>query len=139
VWSLGASLASRRVVLFSYGSGLASSLFSLRVRSDAESQRALTNMQEKLALKQRLDARVQQTPQAFYDNLARRAHVHALLSFQPSAEVNVQPNAFYLTEKDSKGRRFYAQADAEGKAKPAEKSAVTAPATAANGSAHSAS
>ena len=52
-------LKGRRVAIFSYGSGLASSLFSMKVTGD------VTEMAQKLALHQRLDARRTVAPEVY--------------------------------------------------------------------------
>lgn len=55
------SLQGKRIALFSYGSGLASSLFSLTVKGST------TEMAEKVDLKKRLDARKVVEPQVYDD------------------------------------------------------------------------
>jgi hydroxymethylglutaryl-CoA synthase len=52
-------LSAKRVGVFSYGSGLASSFFSLRVRGST------TEMAEKIRLQERLDSREVVSPQVY--------------------------------------------------------------------------
>lgn len=57
-------LEGKRLLMFSYGSGLASSMFSLRVRASAAELQALRDC---INLSQRLDSCVEYEPQTFAD------------------------------------------------------------------------
>lgn len=97
-------LHGRRVLLFSYGSGIASSMFSLRARSAKELQK----MRRCIALHERLEARVEREPQEFADTLLEREKLHTTPSFEPTGDISdMFDNTFYLVRKDEKSRRFY--------------------------------
>ncbi|OCL05919.1 hydroxymethylglutaryl-CoA synthase [Glonium stellatum] len=103
-------LCGKRIAMFSYGSGLASTLFSIRVvGSTAE-------ICEKLDLKARLDARHMMTPVQYEEaSLNRRSHALALReaahlqkSFTPRGEVDgLARGTYYLEQVDEYFRRFY--------------------------------
>ena len=70
-------LAGQRLVLFSYGSGLASTMLSVRVSSDAGPNSPLARLTDSLAdLKQRLDARSKISPQEFSETMKLREETH---------------------------------------------------------------
>lgn len=62
-------LQGKRVGIFSYGSGLASSLFSLQVKGD------VTSIVEKINLHQRLEARRTVSPEV-YDEVCNASHIY---------------------------------------------------------------
>ena len=57
--------AGARLLLFSYGSGLASSMFSIKVGSDAKAREALRKMKLATNLEARLAQRVKMAPEDF--------------------------------------------------------------------------
>lgn len=112
----------KRVGIFSYGSGLASSLFSMKIVGDVSS------MVEKLDLHPRLNARNTLQPQAYddvspclqpcddHDRLTRdspkmcllREHAHLQKNFKPAGQPETLfPGTYYLTEVDDMFRRKY--------------------------------
>ncbi|KAJ5760972.1 hypothetical protein N7520_008128 [Penicillium odoratum] len=111
VWAGLASLLShvtlspsepKRIGLFSYGSGLASSLFSAKIVGDVSA------MVEKLDLKNRLEARNVLAPAAYDDLCKLREHAHLQKNFKPSGSTEtLQPGTYYLTEIDDMFRRKY--------------------------------
>jgi len=95
-------LQGKRVGLFSYGSGLASTLFSMHVRGDT------TTMREKLNLVERLSAREVVAPTQYEAALEIREKAHLQKGYQPQGSIFAVPEgAFYLTNIDDKYRRFY--------------------------------
>ncbi|XP_050714243.1 hydroxymethylglutaryl-CoA synthase, cytoplasmic-like isoform X4 [Eriocheir sinensis] len=71
------SLAGRRVVLFSYGSGLAATMFSLRISQDVGPDSSLTQLVASLEnLQQRLDLRLKVSPSEFADAMKLREDTH---------------------------------------------------------------
>ncbi|KAJ5648459.1 hypothetical protein N7490_004831 [Penicillium lividum] len=92
----------KRIGLFSYGSGLASSLFSAKIVGD------VSVMVEKLNLKNRLEARNVLAPAAYDDMCKLREHAHLKKNFKPSGSTEtLQPGTYYLTEIDDMFRRKY--------------------------------
>lgn len=97
-----ATLQGKRIGLFSYGSGLASSLFSVRVRGSTE------EMKSKLNLQQRLSARHVVAPE-MYDamcNLREKAHLQK--NFSPAGATEpLLKDTYYLASIDDAFRRNY--------------------------------
>ncbi|KAJ5749684.1 hypothetical protein N7533_006712 [Penicillium manginii] len=80
----------KRIGLFSYGSGLASSLFSAHIVGD------VSHIVKNLDLKNRLDSRT------------LREHAHLQKNFKPSGKTEtLQSGTYYLTEVDDMFRRKY--------------------------------
>ncbi|KAL2438586.1 Hydroxymethylglutaryl-CoA synthase [Exophiala dermatitidis] len=96
------TLQGKRIGVFSYGSGLASSMFSLRVVGDT------TEMVEKLNLQQRLDSRRVVPPETYDDMCLLREKAHLKKDFKPVGNVDtLMPGTYYLTEVDDMFRRKY--------------------------------
>ena len=95
----------KNVLMFSYGSGLASTLFSLKVVGDT------SMIAEKADLKNRLDQRVFKTPEEFTETLLKREHRYNQKGYSPSGnpEEDLFPGTYYLQENDEHGRRKYAR------------------------------
>ncbi|KAJ5095443.1 hypothetical protein NUU61_004799 [Penicillium alfredii] len=92
----------KRIGLFSYGSGLASSMFSANIVGD------VSYMVEKLDLQNRLNGRTVLAPQAYDDMCKLREHAHLQKGFKPSGQVEtLQPHVYYLSEVDDMFRRHY--------------------------------
>jgi len=96
-------LQGKRVGIFSYGSGLASSFFSFKVRGSTE------ELQKKVDLHSRLDSRRTVAPQVYDDmcNLRERAHLKKNYSPEGKADT-LFPGTYYLTGIDDMFRRSYA-------------------------------
>lgn len=123
----GAHLVGRRVLCFSYGSGLASSMFSFSVpakikshkatlhlagqsTSDAEIDTAamLASIKSKLDLQSRLAARTELTCEVFEQWMGKREKLHSLASFKADDSIDTLVNGtYYLVEKDAQSRRQY--------------------------------
>lgn len=108
-----AALAGKRLLMFSYGSGLASTLFSLRVGTGADVESRLNLISEKANIDARLAARTQVTPQVFNDWLVTREKLHTVEgAYNLTGTTNdqeLESGAFYLVERDANGRRKYEQ------------------------------
>ncbi|PWW73915.1 hydroxymethylglutaryl-CoA synthase [Tuber magnatum] len=96
------TLQGKRVALFSYGSGLASSLFSLTVKGSTK------EMAEKVNLKERLEVRRVVEPQVYDDMCELRHLAHGKKDFVPqgSAET-IGRGAYYCLRVDELFRREY--------------------------------
>lgn len=100
----GKELEGKRIAMFSFGSGLASSFFSLRVVKDT------TPLKEKLNLKERIDARRVLEPAEYEKFLQMREKAHLQKSYTPTGDVStIAKGAYYLTGIDDKYRRTYAR------------------------------
>ncbi|KAI9737029.1 MAG: Hydroxymethylglutaryl-CoA synthase, cytoplasmic [Cirrosporium novae-zelandiae] len=96
------NLKGKRVALFSYGSGLASSLFSLKVVGD------VSEMAQKLDLKTRLDARRVVASEVYDEMCVLREHAHLQKNFDPKGNSEtIQSGTYYLTHVDDMFRRKY--------------------------------
>lgn len=93
-------LLNKRVAMFSYGSGLAATLFSLRVNKDP------TAIAEHADIQSRLAARTAATPQEFTDALQRREDTHNLAPFEPEAG-DFPAGVWRLGSVDEHYRRHY--------------------------------
>ncbi|KAL4918509.1 hydroxymethylglutaryl-coenzyme A synthase C terminal-domain-containing protein [Aspergillus aurantiobrunneus] len=92
----------KRIGLFSYGSGLASSLFSAKVVGD------VSYITEKLDLHNRLNARTVLSPTDYEAMCELREHAHLAKDFKPSGNTETLfPGTYYLTEIDGMFRRKY--------------------------------
>jgi len=102
----GDRLAGKRILMFSYGSGLAASMFSIRARENAKDR--LREIQHILDIQGRLNARVECPPSEFADAMVLRETLHNTDSFAPSSDTSsLFPGTFYLTNKDDMCRRYY--------------------------------
>uniref|UniRef100_A0A914XC21 Hydroxymethylglutaryl-CoA synthase n=1 Tax=Plectus sambesii TaxID=2011161 RepID=A0A914XC21_9BILA len=111
-----AELAGQQILLFSYGSGSAAAMYSLRVSPDAQALSSLRASAVDAAF--RLQQRVKVTPQAFTQALQMRETMMGKSSYEPQAlrsdsgegmQFGMFPDTFYLTKIDEKFRRHYEQ------------------------------
>ena len=97
-----ADLQGKRVGIFSYGSGLASSMFSLRVKGSTQ------EIQDKLDLHARLEARNTVAPEVYDEMCNMRERAHLKKNYKPEGKVEgIVPNTYYLTNVDDMFRREY--------------------------------
>jgi len=109
-----AALPGQRVMCFSYGSGLAASLFSLTVPDTADAAAGLARIAESANVAQRLAAeRTKRTPAEMHETLGVREALHGSdEAYVPDTPVDAETFAegeYYLTERDAKGKRQYNQ------------------------------
>ncbi|KAL7749962.1 3-hydroxy-3-methylglutaryl coenzyme A synthase [Sorochytrium milnesiophthora] len=104
-----AQLLNKRILMFSFGSGLAASMFSFRVaRSPAE-------LVQTVQLHARLSARTICSPVDFEQVMQLREHAHNAVEYTPEGNTDTAamwPETWYLAKVDSKYRRAYAQTPA---------------------------
>ncbi|KAF8159423.1 hydroxymethylglutaryl-coenzyme A synthase C terminal-domain-containing protein [Crassisporium funariophilum] len=99
------ALLGKRVSLFSFGSGCASSFFTLRVKGDT------AEIREKMDLVSRLAALKVVPPEEFVEALRLREKNHIANSYTPEGSVdNIWPGSYYLESVDAKYRRKYLRA-----------------------------
>ncbi|KAF2791320.1 hydroxymethylglutaryl-CoA synthase [Melanomma pulvis-pyrius CBS 109.77] len=98
----GESSIGKRIGIFSYGSGLASSMFSIKVAGD------FTEMQKQLDIHARLETRRVVAPEVYDEMCNLRAKAHLQKDYTPlgSAET-IFPGTYYLTNVDDMFRRKY--------------------------------
>lgn len=106
------NLAKKRILLFSYGSGLAASMFSARISSDTSENSPLSRLIKGLSdVKERLDARERITPLQFEQTLNLREKTHNIAPYMPSGDIKLlKSGTYYLTEINQKYHRSYAKA-----------------------------
>ncbi|KAH9975383.1 hydroxymethylglutaryl-CoA synthase [Lactifluus volemus] len=98
-------LLNKRISMYAFGSGCASSFFTLRVKGDT------SEIREKLDLINRLESMKVVPCQEFVDSLALREANHNAAPYKPSGSIeNVWPGTYYLESIDEKFRRKYAVA-----------------------------
>lgn len=97
-----ADLQGRKVGVFSYGSGLASSMFSFKITGDVSS------MTSALDLKTRLDQRNVVAPEKYDEMCILREKAHLQKEFEPKGDVStIVPGTYYLESIDGMFRRKY--------------------------------
>ncbi|XP_069693190.1 hydroxymethylglutaryl-CoA synthase 1-like [Periplaneta americana] len=102
-------LAGKRVALFSYGSGLASSMFSLKISSNKDAGSALSRLVSNLShIKVLLQKREKVSPQEFANVMDIREQNHHKASYAPVASPSTLfPGTWYLDSIDELHRRKY--------------------------------
>jgi len=103
------TLAGQHIALFSYGSGMASSFFSLRISSNYEKSSALFQFSQVIAdVQDRLDSRQKVAPEEFVKTLSLREKAIDSAPFAPVGSVDgMFPGTWYLTSTDEMHRRAY--------------------------------
>ncbi|KXS21614.1 hydroxymethylglutaryl-CoA synthase [Gonapodya prolifera JEL478] len=103
-------LVGKRIVLFSYGSGLASSMFSFRVVSPP------TDIHRVLNVRARLDSRTRVDPAEFDATMQLREHTHNAKGYSPEGKLEgLFPGTYYIKQVDEKFRRSYGRFAEESK------------------------
>lgn len=99
-------LNGKHIGAFSYGSGLASTMYSISVTSDsAKLQSLLNNLSY---VKPMLEQRTKTSPAEFTAMMETRAHNSHRTSFEPSGDVaSLFPGTYYLKYVDEMHRRTY--------------------------------
>ncbi|KAF2138890.1 uncharacterized protein K452DRAFT_255830, partial [Aplosporella prunicola CBS 121167] len=93
----------KTIGMFSYGSGAASTLFTLKVTGD------LTKMVEKVDLMNRLKQRHISTPEEYEEACVLRMKAYGRKSYNPVGDVaSLAPGTYYLENIDDMYRRTYA-------------------------------
>lgn len=103
-------LLGTSIAVFSYGSGFAATMYSLRVTSDAA---ALAGITERLRpLRAELEAREQVEPAEFTRLMEVRESNNHAAPYEPSGRIDVLfPGTYYLKSVDAKHRREYGRVE----------------------------
>jgi len=99
-------LQGKRIVLFSYGSGLAASMFSLKVVGSTDQMKLCFNIEK------RLEKRNKISPEQFETLMCAREEAHGKKGYTPSGLVDAEgffTGSWYLDTVDEKYRRSYKQ------------------------------
>lgn len=99
-------LVNKKIGIFSYGSGLASSLYSVTTTSDVNALRKVTD--NLIHLKQKLEKREKVSPQEFTHLMEVRELNNHKAPYVPSGRIDILfPGTFYLKSVDEMHRRVY--------------------------------
>lgn len=100
------SMAGKRIGLFSYGSGLASTMYSISITPNVTALKPLT---DRLSyVKPLLERRIAVSPEEFTRIQEVRAQNHHKAPYVPCGDVSVLfPGTYYLKGIDEKHRRVY--------------------------------
>ncbi|KAI3792504.1 hypothetical protein L2E82_06386 [Cichorium intybus] len=103
------SLDGNRVMMFSYGSGLSATMFSLHL-SEGKGAFSLSNIAKVMNVDEKLKRRIELPPLEFVELMKVMEHRYGGKDFVTSKDTSLlAPGTYYLTEVDSKYRRFYAK------------------------------
>ncbi|KAB2070921.1 hypothetical protein ES319_A08G188300v1 [Gossypium barbadense] len=106
-------LAGKRVILFSYGSGLTSTMFSLRLH-EGQHPFCLSNIATVMNVAGKLKWRHEFPPEKFVQTMKLMEHRYGAKDFVTSKDCGLlSPGTYYLTEVDSMYRRFYSKKDGD--------------------------
>lgn len=99
-------LLGKTVALFSYGSGLASSLYTITITNNPDDLKVIT---DKLShIKTTLEQRTKVSPEEFTKMMEIREHNNHTAPYQPVGSIeNLFPGTFYLKDVDNLHRRLY--------------------------------
>jgi len=102
------SLLGKRIGMFSYGSGLASTMFSLRISGEIDIVEPLVCGIKDVS--RRLDSRKCISPTEFSAVLKSKEETHHMAPYQPTGSIDIlDPGVYYLVDVDSMHRRSYAR------------------------------
>ncbi|KAF5205826.1 Hydroxymethylglutaryl-coa synthase [Thalictrum thalictroides] len=103
------ALDGKRVVMFSYGSGLTSTMFSFQLR-EGQYPFSLSNIASVMDVTGKLESRQEVTPDSFIQTLQLMEHRYGAKDFVTSKDRSLlAAGTFYLTQVDTMYRRFYAR------------------------------
>mmetsp|Transcript_21931 Transcript_21931/g.53994 ORF Transcript_21931/g.53994 Transcript_21931/m.53994 type:complete len:527 (+) Transcript_21931:86-1666(+) len=95
---------NKKVLMFSYGSGLAATMYYLKIQGNTGHIAAAANLSE------RLEERKQVSPEEFSRILKDRETKYGKFDWSPSSDKSeLFPGTYYLKQVDSHGRRSYAR------------------------------
>ncbi|KAJ5817211.1 hypothetical protein N7447_009444 [Penicillium robsamsonii] len=95
-------LQNKRIGIFSYGGGLASTLFSFRVKGDT------SGIAMQVGLNERLEARTAVSPEFYNEMCKLREKAYQQKSYTPAGSVDsLAPSTYYLVHVDEMFRRSY--------------------------------
>ncbi|KAI9316906.1 hydroxymethylglutaryl-CoA synthase [Dichotomocladium elegans] len=100
------TLQGKRVLLYSYGSGLAASMVSFRIAGST------SDIKQKLNMRERLAARIHSKPEEFAEAMKIRESTHNACNYEPVGSLdNIASGVYYIEKIDDKWRRFYKRKD----------------------------
>jgi len=113
--SKGDELVGKRVCIFSYGSGMAATLFSVQIKG------SVLDIKNKAQITRRLQQRAFVDPKIFTHMLSLREKRVTASSYVPEGPINdLFPGTYYLEKIDDKYRRYYKRLPTAKSATPAK-------------------
>jgi len=103
-------LKNTRLCLFSYGSGLASSMFSVVISENVDQRFTLEQIHKNLNQQKdmHIQNRVEIEPSLYDKYLNKRESIHSLVPHESNLKQScLYPGAWYLKSIDKNYRRFY--------------------------------
>ncbi|CAG4947716.1 unnamed protein product [Colias eurytheme] len=102
-------LIGKKFALFSYGSGLASTMYSINICNDMSAgsklEKLINSLHDSLSL---LDKRISVEPQKFSDIMQIRTENYHTAPYKPSGPIDTLfPGTYYLLQIDEQRRRTY--------------------------------
>lgn len=99
-------LQNKRILLYSYGSGLAASMASFKVLASTE------QIKSNLSLREKLEKRTKCKPEDFVEAMAIREKTHNVKDYSPVGSLDhIASGVYYIDTIDDKWRRFYKRKD----------------------------
>ncbi|XP_060844573.1 hydroxymethylglutaryl-CoA synthase 1-like [Rhopalosiphum padi] len=100
-------MAGKRIAMFSFGSGMCSSFYSITIRPGAKLDTLIDLLQRVPVM---LENRYCTSTDEFENTLTNRELAYNKAPFEPTSNVdNLFPDSWYLTHIDSTFKRYYAQ------------------------------
>ena len=97
-------LVNKRLIMFSYGSGLASTIFVLKINNAMYKNIIKRNMDIYNLFKERIKL----SPYEYELILVKKEKMYLTNNYTPSGKIDdLFPNTYYLTKIDEKWRRYY--------------------------------
>lgn len=97
-------LKNKRVLMFSYGSGLAATMWSFNIGG------SISDIAKKANIVERINQRISVTPQEYTEIMKLREDTHSQTNYKPiSPTTNLFPGTFYLENIDELKRRHYSR------------------------------
>jgi hydroxymethylglutaryl-CoA synthase len=106
------NLVNKRLMMFSYGSGCAATLFVLRVKNSSIGE--LTDRNKDVMY--RLNERIKVSPQDYDNVMSNKEKLYNSNNYTPQDKIeNLFENTFYLEKVDERWRRYYSKYSVKGK------------------------
>lgn len=98
-------------MLFSYGSGLAATMYSMRVSTDYRAESPLSSLLANVAdIPKQLAERTVVSPADFEKTMKLREETHHQAPYTPQGSTaDLFPSTYYLVSVDDKHRRMYSR------------------------------
>ena len=99
---LESNIKDKRILMFSYGSGCAASMFSLKVKSELEIKQRNFDLLEKLS------NRIKISPNKFEEMMIYKEKLYLSKNYIPIYPLEeIRESTFYLEKVDNNWRRYY--------------------------------